>query len=293
MLRELFVTCFFLWSAANALAPIHIDHATIATLQHSGMAVAGKLSAAYTHALMQHPMATKMMTGGILATTGDAMAQKSSQTKNQSGGGGDDVNEPYDKKRAAGFMAFDMAYRAVQHKAFPIIVATCHGQYIGEALSALHLSSSSLAATQQHAAAAMEQTLASQLGIVPFIYYPVFFALTGFVQGLSVNGSVERAKQNFFPLMQRNLIFWIPVQFIQFAFIDEQLQIPFLSAAGLCWTFILSVTAGSTRSYNNDNQAAVRIQQEDHQVAAVQDDVGAKVYTMSSEQAVIHVSTNY
>ena len=256
---RLFFTCVFFSSAANALAPIHvIDHATLATLQHSGMAIAGKLSGAYTHALRQHPLATKMFTGGILATTGDAIAQ--SQTNG---------DEPYDKKRAASFMAFDMAYRAVQHAAFPIIVAACHGQYIGEALSALHLST-----LQQHLvvpteyAAAMEQTLASQLGIVPFIYYPVFFALTGFVQGLSVDGAMDRAKQNFLPLMKRNLLFWIPVQFIQFGFIDEQLQIPFLSAAGLCWTFILSVTAGSTRSYNNNQAASVMHQQEDQTATA-------------------------
>lgn len=50
--------------------------------------------------------------------------------------------------------------------------------------------------------------------------------------------------------MERNLLFWIPVQFIQFKFIPEDLQIPFLCTCGLCWTFILSIMAGSTKEYN-------------------------------------------
>ena len=50
--------------------------------------------------------------------------------------------------------------------------------------------------------------------------------------------------------MKRNLLFWIPVQFIQFGYIQEDLQIPFLSLCGLAWTFIISISAGSTKQYN-------------------------------------------
>ena len=97
--------------------------------------------------------------------------------------------------------------------------------------------------------AAMEQTLASQLGIIPFLYYPVFFSLTGLIQGLTTEQSITRAKETFIPLMKRNLLLWIPVQFIQFGFIEEGLQIPFLSVCGLAWTFILSIMAGSAKNY--------------------------------------------
>lgn len=134
-----------------------------------------------------------------------------------------------------------MAYRALQHAAFPIIIATCQGQFLSGVLP-------------HDMAAAMEQTLASQLGIVPFLYYPAFFALTGAVQGLDTEAAVTRAKENFLPLMQRNLLFWIPVQFIQFGFIQEDLQIPFLSVCGICWTFILSITAGSTKNYVSEEE---------------------------------------
>ena len=48
----------------------------------------------------------------------------------------------------------------------------------------------------------------------------------------------------------------VPIQFIQFGYIQEDLQIPFLSCAGLGWTFILSMYAGSAKSYNSNNKDA-------------------------------------
>jgi hypothetical protein len=191
----------------------------------------------YKELLKNHPLPTKMMTGATLAVCGDAIAQTQSKTNDE-----DSVFE-YDKARGASFAVFDMAYRALQHFAFPIIVATCHGQYLG---SISILSNNNMIDTTQ--LAAMEQTLSSQLGIVPFLYYPAFFTLTGAIQGLTSSQALTRAKENFLPLMKRNLLFWIPVQFIQFGYIQEDLQIPFLSVAGLAWTFILSVYAGSAKT---------------------------------------------
>lgn len=197
-------------------------------------AVSFDILGGYKQLLVSNPLPTKMMTGATLAVCGDAIAQSKD-------------DDDYDKRRAASFAAFDMAYRAVQHFSFPIIVAACQGQYLG----AIPPVGSTFDASQL---GAMEQTLASQLGIVPFFYYPVFFSLTGFMQGLSVSGSVNRAKENFIPLMKRNLLFWIPVQFIQFGYIQEDLQIPFLSICGLAWTFILSIAAGSAKSYTPEKE---------------------------------------
>lgn len=215
-------------TAAHALP--HAKTAAV-TLQHGGLDLLG----AYKHLLKTNPLPTKMMTGATLAVCGDAIAQSK------------DKDTDYDKPRAASFAVFDMAYRALQHFSFPIIVATCHGQFlgalpgVGDTFDALQL-------------AAMEQTLASQLGIVPFLYYPAFFALTGAIQGLSPSGALARAKENFIPLMKRNLLFWIPVQFVQFGYIQEDLQIPFLSMCGLCWTFILSMAAGNAKTYTPEKE---------------------------------------
>ena len=51
--------------------------------------------------------------------------------------------------------------------------------------------------------------------------------------------------------MKRNLLFWIPVQYVQFCYVPTDLQIPFLSCAGLAWTFILSILAGSAEKYSS------------------------------------------
>jgi hypothetical protein len=202
-----------------------------AAIQHGGY---DPLSV-YQQLLKVHPLTTKMMTGATLAVCGDAIAQSK------------DKNTEYDMRRASSFAVFDMVYRALQHISFPIIVAHCHGQYFGS-LPSLEDS------FDPSQLAAMEQTLASQLGIVPFLYYPAFFALTGAIQGLTPSGAFTRAKENFLPLMKRNLLFWVPVQFVQFGYIQEDLQIPFLSMCGLVWTFILSMTAGNAKTYNPEKE---------------------------------------
>lgn len=191
----------------------------------------------YMSTLSAYPLPTKMITGSVLATCGDAIAQ--SREDNE-----------YDGARGASFAAFDSVYRATQHYLFPIIVELCRGQYLLGTVAALGAAE---LFNDVNNLAAMERSLASQLIIVPFMYYPVFFTFTGFMQGLSFEEGVERAKENFIPLMKRNLLFWIPVQYVQFCYVPTDLQIPFLSCAGLAWTFILSVIAGSATKYSNEN----------------------------------------
>jgi hypothetical protein len=88
--------------------------------------------------------------------------------------------------------------------------------------------------------------------VIPLIYYPVFFSLTGYVQGLTKEQTIERVQTTIVPLLKRNWLFWIPVQYFQFGYVDEPLQIPFLCVVGLAWTFILSLAAGSVSSYDEE-----------------------------------------
>mmetsp|Transcript_1035 Transcript_1035/g.2189 ORF Transcript_1035/g.2189 Transcript_1035/m.2189 type:complete len:128 (+) Transcript_1035:149-532(+) len=60
----------------------------------------------------------------------------------------------------------------------------------------------------------------------------------------------------FGSLMQRNLLFWIPAQFVQFRWIPTPLQIPFVSVCGVFWTFVLSVLAGSAVKASKTKTAA-------------------------------------
>lgn len=222
-------------SVQHAIAPFLEHPTTVATA--AATSFGGELLAGYKQALLTQPLQTKMITGATLAACGDAIAQKQ--------------EDKYDARRGASFLSFDACYRALQHTLFPPIVKYCDGHFLLGVVAAIP----PLAQAVQPETAdpffygAMEQTLASQLGIVPFLYYPVFFSLTGLVQGLTTEQSIQRAKETFIPLMKRNLLFWIPVQFVQFGFVEEGLQIPFLCVCGLGWTFILSVMAGSTKHY--------------------------------------------
>lgn len=198
---------------------------------------------AYKNILVEYPLPTKMVTGATLAVCGDAIAQSR-------------TDDDYDKRRAGSFAAFDAVYRAVQHASFPAIVQQCHGQYFGAVVASFPLLKVLVEnlgwENPSYYFGAMEQTLASQLGIVPFFYYPVFYTVTAIVQGLDFDGALERVQETFIPLMKRNLLFWIPVQFIQFGYLDESIQIPFLSICGLCWTFIISVIAGNAKQNIED-----------------------------------------
>lgn len=181
-------------------------------------------------------MPTKLVTGAILAVAGDAVAQSRDK--------GD-----YSASRGASFAAFDVTYRAVQHHLFPVIVENFRGQYFLTAIEAIGLSQ---VLGNVDVMAAMERALVNQLIVVPFFYYPVFFLFSGVQLGLTWNEGMDRAKQNFLPLMKRNLLFWVPIQYAQFAFVPLDLQIPFLCVAGLVWTYILSILAGSAQKYSNE-----------------------------------------
>lgn len=191
------------------------------------------LASDYQRALKTNPYETKMATGVVLAIIGDAMAQLREPA-------------PYDVKRATAFAAFDGFYRAVQQLTYPPLIAQCQGQHILSLLGTLGMqsaSSSSFASLM----GPLEQTLVSQLVIIPTIYYPLFFTITGVIQGLTISETIDRAKDTFPKLMKRNLLFWIPVQFVAFGYIQEDLQIPVLIACGLIWTIILSVSAGAIK----------------------------------------------
>lgn len=186
-----------------------------------------EISTLYNQALLTNPLETKLVTGGILASLGDYIAQRGEE--------GD-----FDTKRAGAFVTFDVMYRAIQCALFPEITRVCDGHYLGSFIPAVDLS----------ILATLEQTMANQFIIIPFMYYPLFFSLTGYVQGLSIDANIERVKTTIVPLLKRNWAFWIPIQYFQFGYVDEPLQIPFLCLVGLAWTFILSVSAGSVKNFD-------------------------------------------
>jgi len=235
-------------SANNLLASSNLDTAAnngdITTTMTD---IASSLLKDYKNALDTDPLRVKIITGCLLAIVGDAIAQSGQP-------------EDYNKKRAAAFVVFDAVWRTVQQVTYGPIIQTCDGEFSMNLLVSLPFAN--IQDENIIVLGAIEQTLVSQLVLIPLLYYPIFYSITGVVQSLTVGETITRAKETFIPLMKRNLLFWIPVQFCAFYFVEENLQIPVLTACGLVWTVILSLSAGSVNSSsegknedNNDNDA--------------------------------------
>ncbi|KAG7353107.1 Mpv17 / PMP22 family protein [Nitzschia inconspicua] len=210
--------------------------------------ILASLYSKYRQELDAKPLQTKIMTGCTLAVVGDAIAQSRGQSE-------------YNLKRAASFVAFDGCWRAVQVGTYKPLVATCTGQFSLNLLKQLPLFSNqdNVQNLDPFLLGAMEQTLVSQLILIPLIYYPVFYATTGLVQGLTLEETLSRAKETFIPLMKRNLMFWIPTQFAVFGFVEENLQIPILIVCGLVWTIILSLSAGNASEEQQRQQPTLAL----------------------------------
>ncbi len=186
----------------------------------------------YMSTLSTYPLMTKMLTGAALATAGDGIAQAIE-------------DNGYSPVRGASFAVFEMMYCCIRHWVFPSIAKLCRGRYLAGVIGIGQLFDMSKLK-------ALERALASQLILVPLLYYPLFFTFTGYIQGLNYEEGLDRAKQNFMPLLKRNLLFGIPVQYVQFCYVPKDLQIPFLSCAGIVWIFLLSVYAGSAKKHSTD-----------------------------------------
>ena len=232
--RILLASLLFIPSDAfttNRYTPLQISHSNLDTALN--IADIQEAWTSYNQALSTNPYPTKIATGVVLAILGDAIAQ---------------IREPkgYDVTRAVSFAAFDGCWRAVQQVTYPPLVKLCQGQIVLGMLNTVGLESVATSSVAQYMGP-LEQTLISQLVMIPTLYYPVFYAITGAVQGLTVEESITRAKETFIPIMKRNLLFWIPVQFVAFGFVEEDLQIPLLILCGLAWTVILSISAGAAK----------------------------------------------
>jgi hypothetical protein len=221
---------------------------------------------AYGTVLRNHPLTTKSVTAAILSCTGDAIAQFRSK--------GDDYTFQYDAKRGATFLAFGALYTgAFQHIWFNYLSQHIAGwgDAIGiwgperaplevDAVFDLNewWSYFDIVAQLQHppsdAAIAAGKVAVNQFVTVPFVYMPLFFAITGSLGGLDFNQAKARMQSLYFPLLQRNYFFWLPTQFVQFFVVPLEWQIPFLSLASLVWTVLLSSIGASSAQTASPSQ---------------------------------------
>lgn len=204
----------------------------------------------YMSLLTTAPIPTKAGTAAVLCAMGDALAQlKEQQVKREQQIKDGSLGTPrngiaqalrsFDEKRSLSFAIFGAIYTgAFQHSLFQWLVEHFHGTYLA----------GSGVPVDQELLAAMERTFANQLVCIPLLYYPTYFTITGALAGLSFAEGLQRAKTLYGPLMKRNLAFWLPVQFAQFAAVPTDLQVPYVCVAGLVWNAILSAASGRAAS---------------------------------------------
>lgn len=94
-----------------------------------------------------------------------------------------------------------------------------------------------------NAAIATAKLAVNQLLMIPTVYMPLVFAVTGSLAKLDLDASIDRAKNMYIPLLKRNYFYWLPVQFFQFLVVPADYQILFVSCASVVWTVILSSLA--------------------------------------------------
>ena len=135
-----------------------------------------KLLKSYGDLLVTHPLETKAGTAAVLATVGDAIAQKSS-----------DASKEYDPTRGMSFALFAAMYTgAFQHYWFG-------WENTKLAFTAAELSPTlALLFASSSAVLPVAKLVLNQFVVVPFLYMPLFFAFTGHMAGLSEEESLDR-----------------------------------------------------------------------------------------------------
>ena len=151
----------------------------------------------------------------------------------------DDRNEAFklDLRRVAAFASFGAIYTGwFQMHWFRIL----QGMFPAPSAAALAVSGRRLSFSRKDV---LGPLLVNQFLAVPCLYYPFYFGWTGFVRGATLDESLAAARAKYKPhLLAQNWAFWLPAQGVQFALVPSGYHILYVSAMGLAWNTILSLT---------------------------------------------------
>ena len=88
-------------------------------------------------------------------------------------------------------------------------------------------------------------------------YYPFYFGWTGFVRGQSRDEILDAARAKYkLRLLAQNWAFWLPAQAAQFAVVPSGYHILYVSAMGLAWNTILSLTTLTSADASGEGASA-------------------------------------
>ena len=85
------------------------------------------------------------------------------------------------------------------------------------------------------------------LGIhTPFLYFPAFYALKGYVDGQPIKDSFNRFRNNLRDDIVSMWKVWLPAQFVNFSCVPVYMRMPFITCVSFAWTIILSMQRGNS-----------------------------------------------
>ena len=198
--------------------------------------------AAYERLNETHSTATKVGTSVVILLFGDVAAQKIQHTQHKHTSHDSDVNDEapsfvLDTRRLVAFASFGAIYTGwFQMHWFRFL----RFAFPAPGAAALAVSGRRLTFFRKDV---LGPLLINQFGMVPCGYYPFYFGWTGVVRGATVQESLDAARAKYKPhLLAQNWAFWLPAQGVQFALVPAGYHILYVSAMGLAWNTILSLT---------------------------------------------------
>jgi hypothetical protein len=79
----------------------------------------------------------------------------------------------------------------------------------------------------------------------PFVYYPTFYSLKGWLENKDQKHSYQLWKTNFKEDMTFFCQLWVPVQLFNFAVLPLHYRMPLITSVSFAWTVLLSMSRGS------------------------------------------------
>jgi protein Mpv17 len=84
------------------------------------------------------------------------------------------------------------------------------------------------------------------LGVhTPFLYFPAFYALKGYVDSKPIIDTIHTFQTNLRDDIVSMWNVWLPAQFVNFACVPVHMRMPFITCVSFAWTIILSMQRGN------------------------------------------------
>lgn len=190
------------------------------------------LGRAYNNTAIKWPMATGVVTTLVKTSGADLFAQKVVEGKDE-----------VDWRRHGMFCLFGFSYLG------------CFQFYLYNHLFVMWCRP--ITKAFGHIGAAPVKTFIDQALHHPFVYFPAFYSLKGFVEGRPLEETYRKYREDLWENCKALWMIWVPAQMVNFTVVPLHLRIPFVAAVSFAWTVIISVMRGTLDHKEHTQEAPV------------------------------------